>query len=688
MMDRTIAENRLHLIVLVGAVASGPVFGQVETGSAETVVVVGEATNSVVTTAEIEAYQANDLADIFRRTPSISVGGSVGIAQKIYIRGIEDALINVTVDGAPQTSTLFHHIGRVTIDPDLLRQVEVQAGAGEATSGPGAIGGAIRFRTKDASDLLEDGESFGGRLKVNQFSNDGRQYSGALYGQLNDDWGVLAYYNDIDRDNFEDGDGNEVLGTGADQQMAFVKFSGALDGGQRLSVSYESRDEEGEFGARPNWHIQPGDMLYPSAAERETVVANYAVYRGSELDLEVTLYNTESSFHGGRFDYISDISTFGFDVRNTSEFDIHRITYGIDFRDDEVESYPATSDPVFPDRASEEGSVLGLYVQNHSQLTDALLLSYGLRYDDYEYTQLIPVSEFDGVPVPDTPTELSNAEVSINAGLSYRLTDEWTIGLGYAEATRGKEIGDGFTNSEFLYDSVDTVVVDPGLKSEKVSNVEASLRYSAGRFDAKLAVFDAEIDDVIFGEFGSDAVYENIGSVTTSGFELDLAYGWGSVETFFGFASADTELDPRLGLYDDYPGTIDLNAYKFNGLGASRGDTINLGFDYAATSNVDFGMNVTHVDDLAILSLYEDRELGWVPELFALEKPSYTTVDAYAKWAATEKLALHIAVTNLLNEQYRDHSSVGDYSPNAGYGIVVGPWEAGRDIRLSATFSF
>ena len=111
----------------------------VETAAVEKISVVGAATNLSITAEEIEQYQANDLADIFRYSPSISVGGSVGVAQKIYIRGLEDAYLNVTVDGAQQTSTLFHHIGRVTIDPDLLQQIDVQAGAGEATSGPGAL---------------------------------------------------------------------------------------------------------------------------------------------------------------------------------------------------------------------------------------------------------------------------------------------------------------------------------------------------------------------------------------------------------------------------------------------------------------------------------------------------------------------------------------------------------------------
>jgi len=150
----------------------------------ESIVIVGQTTNTVITPEELDKYQANDLADIFRSVPSVSVGGSLGIAQKVYIRGMEDTLLNVTVDGAPQTGTLFHHIGRVSIDPELLKEVEVQAGAGEATSGAGAIGGSIRFKTKDVDDLLNSGENFGGTLKAGYFSNDGYKTSGTFYGKL------------------------------------------------------------------------------------------------------------------------------------------------------------------------------------------------------------------------------------------------------------------------------------------------------------------------------------------------------------------------------------------------------------------------------------------------------------------------------------------------------------------------
>ena len=60
-------------------------------------------------------------------------------------------------------------------------------------------------------------------------------------------WGLfksLGYYSTVDRDNFEDGDGNEVLGTAADQDLMFLKASGYIADNQYLSISAEQRDED------------------------------------------------------------------------------------------------------------------------------------------------------------------------------------------------------------------------------------------------------------------------------------------------------------------------------------------------------------------------------------------------------------------------------------------------------------
>ncbi|MFT7219535.1 MAG: hemoglobin/transferrin/lactoferrin receptor protein, partial [Candidatus Azotimanducaceae bacterium] len=281
-----------------------------------------------------------------------------------------------------------------------------------------------------------------------------------------------------------------------------------------------------------------------------------------------------------------------------------------------------------------------------------------------------------------------NSEVSFNVGLSYDLNDQWAVGVGYAQAARGKEIGDGFTIDSYLWDGAPTPVVDPELDAEQVTNIEASIEYRGDNLNVKLAAFNSSIDDVISERPYGASFYQNIGTVDADGFELDFAYRWHEVEFFLGIARSDSALNPRSGLYANDVGSIDLNGYKFNGIGNSRGDTWNLGVNYLPFSNLQLGTNVAYVDDLSIDTLHQDFDLGFVPNIYRLEKSSYTTVDVFAEWQASERLVFNIAATNLLNEQFRDHSSVGDYSDVPGYGIVVGPSEAGRDIRLSVSISF
>lgn len=680
--------KKLVLASAVCTLSSPVVFAQSlenqneETKSIERVAVVGAATNLSITAEDIEQFQANDLADVFRESPSVSVGGSVGVAQKIFIRGLEDAYLNVTVDGAQQTSTLFHHIGRVTLDPELLKQIDVQAGAGEATSGPGAIGGSIRFKTKDAQDLLRGDEQFGGRVKASYFSNEGTRYSGSLYGKLSDSWGLLGYYSTVDRDNFEDGDGNEVLGTAADQDLMFLKASGYIADNQYLSISAEQRDEEGEFSARPNWVVLEGAPLYPSEAERDTYVANYRFDHSALVFLEATAYQTSSSFRGGRFDFLSDIDTYGFDIRNTTDISNHVFTYGIDYRKDEVESGPG----VGPVQNAEEGSVMGIYAQAHSNITPELLLSYGVRYDDFDFQQQILIDDYYGTPVTDEPSGLDDNELSFNVGLEYQLTEAWTLGLGYAEAARGKQIGDGFTLDEYLYDGEDVPVVASDVVPETVTNIEASIEYSANNLNARLSAYESTIDDVLFSGYQGNSVFNNIGDLESSGVEFNLAYRWDYVDVYFGFSSVDVELMPREGLYSVPYNSIDINGYEFVGLGNSRGDTWVLGADYTVTADISVGFNITMVDDINIDTLHQALENGWTDSLYSLNKADYTLVDIYGEWEVTNDLRLNLAVTNLFDEAYIDHSSVGDYSEV--FPSVIGPQEAGRDIRLSVTYDF
>ena len=666
----------------------------------EKIAVVGHTTNTKITPEQLEKYQAVDLSDIFRQTPSVTVGGSLGVAQKIYVRGMEDSLLNVTVDGAPQTSTLFHHIGRVSIEPELLDSVDVQAGAGEATAGIGAIGGAIRFKTKNAYDLLNKDEQFGGTVKTSYFSNSGHKESVSLYGNVTDKIGVLASYVNVSQDNKDDGDGNEIPGTAADQSLAFLKVNAQLTQNQELTVSYEARKEEGEFAKQTNWAPLEDDPLFKSWGERETIVLNHTWYSSELVNLETTVYQTDSSFKRELYTWHASIKTTGFDIRNTSDISDHSITYGIERRVDEVHAQSYES---FGGVYDEEGTVTGLYIQDHWQLNDELLLSFGFRHDTYELDHQgtgVAWEKIDGtwVAVRDESEdkEFSTDKqdgFSSNIGFVYSITENLDFSMGYAEALRGRQVADAFTIGE--------LTVNEDLSPEEVSNKEMGLQYNDGTFIFEASVYVSDISDVVFDKFkGREGVlYENIGNLESKGFELVAGYQTDNFDVLISYNNNDVELNNAAFVWPDANDPsgystvvlngVDLGAYEYGGLGNAVGDSVNVSVNYEVNEQLSMGLNVNYVASLNNIDVFHRSiELGWQTELETVDKPSYTVVDAFVQYSVLENLTFDLTVMNLLDETYRSHGSVADYGHIAGYESVVGIKEAGRDIRLTASYQF
>ena len=127
--------------------------------------------NTQITEEEIESRNPATVKDVFAGESSVTVSGGAAMAQKVMVNGIEESLLSVTIDGARQNKSAFHHTGNVLLDPALLKRVEVSEGIAPADAGPGALAGQIAYETKDVGDLLDDGDSFGGFSSVTGGTN-------------------------------------------------------------------------------------------------------------------------------------------------------------------------------------------------------------------------------------------------------------------------------------------------------------------------------------------------------------------------------------------------------------------------------------------------------------------------------------------------------------------------------------
>ncbi|NHK28706.1 TonB-dependent receptor [Parvularcula flava] len=399
------------------------------------------------------------------------------------------------------------------------------------------------------------------------------------------------------------------------------------------------------------------------------------------LDIELTGYHTKSSITQDVFNrwgpYSAEIESWGFDARNTSRIAAHEIVYGIEHRNDTVMSeYDEGTDLSYwawdPEigRFEEEGKVWGAYVQDHWQVTAPLLISVGARYDSYALDQVTygDDTESDGF--------------SGNAGLVYALTPDLAFSAGYAEAMRGKEVGDAFT----LERRPGRITLAPDLDAERVGNAEAGLVYDNGTLRAGASVYQMEIRDVIMDQLGGgpapqDATYyENVGTLEAGGIELRVGYSWDALRADLFYTTYDSELNGNT-----------VEGYEQIGLANASGDAWNFSLGWTPVPDLELAWNLKHVQDLNdIVVLHRGVEIGWIDELQTVDKPGYTVNDIYLHWTPAEYdgFRLSFAVQNLFDVAYRDHASVADYNHIPDWEGVAGVREAGRDVRLTVAYDF
>ncbi len=113
----------------------------------------------VVGRERLDELQASNSRRHLRRRPRR--GGrwrSAPLGETPSIRGFAEEDVLILLDGVRQ-SFVSGHDGRLFIEPELLKQVEIVKGPISSLYGSGALGGVIAMTTADAKDFLDPGET-------------------------------------------------------------------------------------------------------------------------------------------------------------------------------------------------------------------------------------------------------------------------------------------------------------------------------------------------------------------------------------------------------------------------------------------------------------------------------------------------------------------------------------------------
>ncbi|WP_413693666.1 TonB-dependent receptor domain-containing protein [Psychromonas sp. KJ10-2] len=663
-MHNSLPFKRLPITIMISSVLSASAFAaDAETPAATTydaVEVWGTQINNETSllTQDIESKQADHISGLLRDQAGVDVGGSHSLNQSINIRGVTETDLNITIDGADQSNNVFHHVGNLLINPDILQSVDLQVGTNSIING--GLSGGVAFETKDADDLLRDGETVGARVYGGYADNDYYSYSGTVYSRINEHVDFLAYYNAIERNNSEDGDGNVKLGQEGTMQNILLKAGFNFTDTHRLELSYDYYDDSGDYTLRSNLgaDYDPTGVIYDIAYTRETFTLNHEIEL-SNTQVNSTLYSNTMTYNPdygeGSTNQEGITHNIGFKV--LAETDVaansapYTLRYGIEGQKQNAER---TTDGVRAGNKEYVDSV-AVYIENEIALTDKLLVTPGVRYDVYT---------MDANSSDDT-----FKEVSFALAAEYMINDEWTTRASATELFQGPVLPGSFLST--VHDD------NPDLKAETGINYEVGLSYETidfvgmDEFGFSVTLFETQIDDYIDNSITGKVGIENLGDVQIRGVESSVNLRKGLFTSRLTYAHSDSE-------YTDVNESANASYVKTVGqaLDNEVGDSFSLNLGYTFPS---INVNVSWTS-MVTLDLHKDVSED-------TSKAGYDVHDFSVQWrlAQVRDLTLTAGIDNIFNEQYASHAS--HYSSLDSDSNTT-DYEDGRKIKVSASYQF
>ena len=646
----------------------------------------------------IATKQADHISDLLRVIPGVDVGGAHSLNQRITIRSMDDKDLRITIDGANQNTYMYHHMGNLQINANILKSVDIEVGNNSVVNG--GLGGVVRFETKDAKELLLPGTDFGGHVQYTYADNASQSYSVTGYGQLSDSFDFLAYYNLIDRDDFEvgggeikDQDGNAVPETdgtvrGLEGELDdfLLKFGWDISANQRLQLGYESYTDEGDYSYRPDMGLATdlsianginAPLTYPTEFTRETLTLSH------EWQVEGTLVKTslfqnvselqrdESGLAESTLPFIvaaagdifGEATNTGLNVLANSMVEAgisHELTYGIDIIKYDTD-YRADYLSGAQDRSSENATSSAIFVEDRIQL-DRFAVIPGVRYEKYK---------IDSNVVEDTFSDTTGA-----LALEFEPNNHVLFRASSTQLFKGPEIGEVFIGAG-LEDAE-----NPDIKAETGYNHEFSIaaegpEFGADSFRVGVTFFQTDIENFIYDYAETDTFEgkDNVGDMNIDGYEAYVGYDKGALSVLWTYSVAKSDLDA----FADYS---ELDGAR---LDRQQGNTSSLIVDYDIDS-MDLSL---HWDVLHVNSVPEGVDLDGAT--FNNAKDGYLVNNISARWTprSVEGLSLTVGVDNLFDEYYASQSSRTGTSFHPVFSFLyLNDYEPGRNVKTTIAYQF
>lgn len=624
-------------------------------------------TNSQIDADTISVRNAGLLRDILRDVPGVYVGGTHPVHQKIYLRGMSERGINISIDGARQRGSLFHHSGELFLDPDIIQSVNVGFSANSVVANSGSLAGSVAFKTVDAKDLLKDDEIFGGKIKTGYASNNKEwQKSLLLYTRPIEFFDILGYINHRDYEQGKAGNGEKIGGDG-DTTNYMLKTGFDLGDYSRLVLSGERLTIDGDFWRMPErsrTNNVPNDQNYttPTKVNRTTYTTTFTSNPNEFVDLEINAYYLHRKFQSDYLDTVQNkrpiARTYGGKLINKTRFEntIHQtLVYGSEYF--QSEGYNEL-ERIIP---KDKGKSFSIFLEDQIKYS-GFTLTPGIRFDNYKLQTM-------GGDINETKRQkYSWNEFSPAISADYQFENGFGTYISYSKLFRGPEI---YESRYVVLQHANGNNINDDLKPEIGDAYEGGIRYHTAISDNQNLSFSTkyfynDYNNLVTAlEHSATQTYRriNVGNAAVKGVEISLRYNIENLDLMASYSRTRTD-------YKNIPENVSLgnSALAYS----DSGDKYTFNAEYFISPfNTLIGYNL-----IAFNKIHTKNNRN-----VEFKKPGYGVSDIYLSYLPSGKfngLELNLGVYNIFDKAYWSHIQRN----------VESDWEPGRNIKAGISYKF
>lgn len=586
---------------------------------------------SVISGEELNKQSYGDITDAMDNIPGVYVTGG-GLSKDISIRGLDDSYTLYLIDGRPindgrTVNTNGSDGGKqIGLPPiSMIERVEVIRGPMSSLYGSQAMGGVVNIITKKVTEEWTGSVTTEYTHSLNDINNDAQQVSFAASGALIEGLLGARFHGSWighEESDFIGGGDNAESTPESDTRQGGVELVLTPDDRNEFALGYTSSTKEythtpGRSMARVDRRGNPTEARTTRYDKDVYTLSHRGSYGGFLTDTYLQHDISDRHLDEAGAEKTNEMTTFN--TQSTYFWGDHMLTFGGQYKyedlTDDTNGLLSANVPGAVNRV--DRWLASLFVEMEWDLTEALNLTTGLRYDD---------------------DELFGGHLSPRVYANYRLTPEWAlkggVSTGYKQpslssATEGFGRGTGGGGSPAPHPRA-LIIGNEDLDPETSTNYELGVAFNdaSGDLNAGATLFHTRFDDKI----AEDRFCQSEGADRNDPSTWQCAYAGNE----FVFLSTRQNIDEAV----------------------MQGVELSLGYDL--TSRLSITSSYTFTDSEQKSGEFEGEPLNRIPRHM---------FNVLLDWQASDDLDLWVQ-NNIrgATSDYLGRSSMSDGTP--GYGVV------------------